>query len=167
VSVTVPVEPAPPVTVVGFRVSVLGIGPFTVMGAVSVVPPPVAVIVDVRVVVEAVVETVNDAAVPPAGTVTDAGTLAAAVFELDSETTSPPEGAPVLSVTTPVELLPLATVEGLSDNVDSVAGGGVLGTGSSVRVAFSVTPPPLTEIVTSVRVLTARVSMMKPPAAAN
>jgi hypothetical protein len=89
------------------------------------------------------------------------------VFELDSVTTSPPDGAVWFEVTTPVEPAPAFRVDGLSESVERAADGGVLGNGSTVSVAVSVTPPPLTEIVTIVLVEGGVVEMMNPPAAAN
>src|SRR5215216_895989 len=133
---------------------------FTVSTALRVAPPPVAVIVALP---EPDVETLKEALVAPAGTVTDAGTLATAL-ELESDTASPPVGAAPESVTVPVELEPDVTVDGLS--VSAVALGPVA-TGSRVSVADNVTPPPDTEIVTAVAVLTGEVAMLNPPAAAN
>ncbi len=46
-------------------------------------------------------------------------------------------------------------------------GGGGAATGSSVSCAVSVRPPPETEMSTTVRVVTATVEMLNPPAAAN
>ena len=53
-----------------------------------------------------------------------AGTVATDGLLLDSEITAPPSGAPVLKTTVPLELLPPTTVEGLVENVDTLAGGG-------------------------------------------
>src|SRR5215203_538534 len=85
-------------------------------------------------------------ALPISGTVTDAGTLATAL-ELESDTASPPVGAAPESVTVPVELAPEVTVAGLSPTAVAL---GPTVTGSRVSVADNVTPPPETEIVTSV-----------------
>ena len=124
-------------------------------------------IVAVRVVFPGEVDTAKLALDAPAAIVTDAGTVATVVSELEMLTMSPPAGADWVEVTTPVELAPPVSVEGLSDRVASAAGGGVLGKGSTVSVALSVTPPPLTEMVTTVLVDGAVVEMMNPPAAAN
>ena len=132
----------------------------TVSTALRLAPPAVAVIVAFP---EPAVDTVKDALVAPAGTVTGAGTLAVEL-ELASDTASPPVGAAPESVTVPVELAPEVTADGL--RVSAVALGPTA-TGSSVSVADNVTPPPDTEIVTSVFVFTGEVPMSKPPAAAN
>src|SRR5215211_4737252 len=128
--------------------------------ALRLAPPPVAVIVALP---EPDVETVKDTVVAPAGTVTDASTIAI-TLELESDTASPPGGAAPESVIVPVELAPEATVEGLSVSALAL---GPTATGSRVSVADNVTPPPDTEIVTSVFVLTGEVPMLNPPAAAN
>src|SRR5215207_1219620 len=142
-------------------VSVAGGGAeLTVSTALRLAPPPVAVIVAFP---EPDVEMLKEALVAPAGTVTDAGTLATAL-ELESDTASPPVGAAPESATVPVELAPEVTVDGLS--VSAVALGPTA-TGSRVSVADNVTPPPDTEMVTSVFVLTGEVPMLNPPAAAN
>jgi hypothetical protein len=141
-------------------VSVAGGAAFTVSIALRLAPPPVAVIVALP---EPDVVTLNEALVAPAGTVTDAGTVAVAV-ELESDTASPPVGAAPESVTVPVELTPEVTADGL--RVSAVALGPAA-TGSRVSVADNVTPPPDTEIVTSVFVATGEVPMLNPPAAAN
>jgi len=133
---------------------------FTVSAALRLAPPPVAVIVALP---EPDVETVKEALVAPAGTVTDVGTLATAL-ELESDTVSPPVGAAPETATVPVERAPEVTVEGLRVSADTL---GPIATGSRVSVADSVTPPPDTEIVTGVFVLTGDVPMLNPPAAAN
>jgi hypothetical protein len=141
-------------------VSVAGGAAFTVSTALRLAPPPVAVIVALP---EPDVETVNDALIDPAGTVTDDGTLAIAL-ELESDTASPPAGAAPESITVPVELVPEGTVDGLRTSAVAL---GPTATGSRVSVADNVTPPPDTEIVTSVLVVTGKVPMLNPPAAAN
>jgi hypothetical protein len=132
----------------------------TVSTPLRLAPPPVAVIVALP---ELDVETLKEALVAPAGTVTDAGTLATAL-ELESDTANPPVGAAPETVTVPVELAPEVTVDGLKVSAVTL---GPTATGSSVSVADKVTPPPETEIVTSVFVLTGEVPMLNPPAAAN
>jgi hypothetical protein len=141
-------------------VSVAGEGAELTVSTALRLAPPVAVIVAVP---APDVETLNEALVAPAGTVTDAGTVATAL-ELESDTASPPVGAAAERVTVPVELAPEVTVDGLSVSAVRL---GPVATGSRVSVADNVTPPPDTEIVTSVLVLTGEVPMLNPPAPAN
>jgi hypothetical protein len=96
------------------------------------------------------------ALVAPAATVTFVGTLAAPGWLLPKLTTVPPAGAGLESVTVPVDGLPPVTLVGLTLKDESVAGGGGGGaaSGVTVKVADKVTPPPLTEIVTTVCVVT-------------
>ena len=96
------------------------------------------------------VVTVKFVLVEPAGTVTLVGTLAARGWLLNSDTTVPPDGAALGSVTVPVAGLPPATMVGLTLNAESVGGGGGVPAGVTVRSAERVTPPPVTEIVTTV-----------------
>ena len=70
----------------------------------------------------------------PAATVTLPATVATAELLLDSVTCAPPPGAGPSSVTVPVELLPPATVVGLSASEERTSGG------FTVRVAVRVTP---------------------------
>jgi len=94
-SVTVPVELLPPLTLVGFKVSeervTLEAG-VMVREAFAELDPSVAVITAVLVVVTDVVVTVNEALMLPAATVTLLDTLADPQL-LDSGTTDPPERA--------------------------------------------------------------------------
>jgi hypothetical protein len=69
------------------------------------------------------VDTGKVALVAPAVTVTLVGTVATAVLLLASVITAPPPGAPALSVTVPLEVLPAATVAGLSPSEESVLDG--------------------------------------------
>ena len=94
--------------------------------------------------------TVKVVLVAPAGTVTVDGTVAAPGWLLVSDTTVPPDGAALGSVTVPVAGLPPATLVGLTLKDESVAGGGGVPAGFTVRLAERVTPPPVTEIVTTV-----------------
>ena len=93
------------------------------------------------------VVTVKLALVAPAATVTLAGTLAARGRLLVRLTTVPPGGAALGSVTVPVAGVPPTTLVGLTVNEESVAGGGGVLAGFTVRLAERVTPPPVTEIV--------------------
>jgi hypothetical protein len=74
--VAVPVEVAPPATVVGDREIELRLGGAMDKVAVAVVPPVVAVIVDDVLVGTATVETVKVAVFAPDATVTELGTVA-------------------------------------------------------------------------------------------
>lgn len=103
-SVTVPVELFPPLTLVGLSVSEerVTVPPAVVMVKVACCEllPSVAVMVAVVVVVTDVVVTVKEAEVEPEGTVTLLGTLAEELLLLKL-TTEPPEGAAALRVTVP------------------------------------------------------------------
>jgi hypothetical protein len=111
VSVTVPVDPAPPGTVVGLSVSELSTAAVTVRLAVCV-EPNVAEMVAEALVDTGLVVTVKVAVVALPGTVTLAGTCAAAVLVLDSVTTAPAAGAGPLRVTVPVDEVPPSTEAG-------------------------------------------------------
>ena len=131
VSVTVPCEVFPPVTVVGFKDSVDklagggggGTG-VTVSAAVRVVPLKVAEMVTLLFAVTETVVIVKLALVAPAGTVTLAGVDATAEALLDRVTTAPPVGAALLSVTVPCEEFAPTTVAGLSKSEESVGAAG-------------------------------------------
>jgi hypothetical protein len=123
-SVTVPVEKFPPVTLVGFSVTDERVGGgadagVTMSEADLVAPPYVAEILTVVDVATALVLTVNVAVVAPATTVTLGGTLAAVVLLLESVTCAPPAGAGPLSVTVPVEEFPPVTLVGFSESEES------------------------------------------------
>jgi hypothetical protein len=120
VKVTVPVEEKPPVTAVGFMVTLLRAAGLTVRVAVRValyVPVIVAGVDELT----ALVVTEKVAVVAPAATVTLAGTTATALL-LESVTVAPPTGAMLPSVTVPVEELPPATVAGLRVKFESTGG---------------------------------------------
>jgi hypothetical protein len=115
-SVTVPVEPIPPVTLAGFTdtdESVAVATGVTVKVADRVVPYVPEIVDEVVVETEAVV-TLKVALVKPAATVTLTGTWAAVVLLLERVTTAPPEGAAPLRLTVPVELLPPRTLVGFN-----------------------------------------------------
>ena len=101
---------------------------------------------------------VNDALVAPAGTVTVGGTLTEPGSELLRLTATPPAGAGLPRVTVPVADWPPGTLVGLTEK--PVSGGRL---GCTTRSLERVTPPPVTEIVTTVRAVTALVSMKKTP----
>jgi hypothetical protein len=160
-SVTVPVDEAPPTTVDGLSESVemVTAGARVMLSAANrVVLPRVAVSCTVVLSTGNVV-TVNDALVAPAGTVTVAGTLADPGRLLLRLTVAPPDGAAAPRVTVPVADVPPGTLVGLTEKPVSA---GTLG--STMRSADCVTPPPVAEIVTTVRVVTALVVMKKIPA---
>ena len=96
-------------------------GGVTVSVAVRTAPPALAVIVTG--VDEATAEVVigKFALVAPAVTVTLDGTVAAVAL-LERETGNPPAGAPDVSLTVPVALLPPVTLVGLTDTDDKDAG---------------------------------------------
>ena len=138
VSVTVPCDAFPPVTLVGLIDSDErdaggggAVGGVTVSDAVRVAPPydPVSV-TPLDAATEAVV-IANVALVLPAATVTLAGTVATAVLLLASVTTAPPVGAAALSVAVPCDEFPPTTVEGLSDSAERA---GATGTACGVKL---------------------------------
>ena len=98
--------------------------------------------------------TVKVALVDPAAMVTLAGTVATAVLLLESATTAPPEGAAALSFTVPCELLPPATLVGLSVSVETEGG-------DTASVAVCAVPLKDAEIVTFVGLATEDVCTVK------
>jgi hypothetical protein len=131
-SVTVPVEPDPPVTVEGARPT-LPILPGPAVGALMVKPAvaefaEVAVMVAETVEATAVVVTAKVPLVCPAGIVMLAGTVAAALL-LERLTRMPPAGATSLKVTVPVEPAPPVSVEGARPTLPMLpvpTGGGLM-----------------------------------------
>jgi hypothetical protein len=116
VSVIVPVEGLPPVTLVGLTVTDVRLTAAGVTVKVAVcVDPNTPVIVTPVFVLTAFVEIVNVALVFPLGTRTFAGVCAAAALLLDSVTVAPPAGAGPLRVTVPVTPVPPTTVDGLTE----------------------------------------------------
>jgi len=124
--VTLPIEGDPPVTLVGFSVNVVSVGPedggVTVRAAVRVTPEYDAESVTEVEEVTASVDTWKVALLAPDGTVTVAGTVATAVLLLERDTSAPPVGAGALSVTVPVEGEPPFTLVGFRATEDNVAG---------------------------------------------
>jgi len=137
VSVTVPSELAPPVTLVGFNVTEEIFTGFTVgltvKMALPLLVPEVPVMVTDVVVATAEVVIENVAVVCPAATVTLAGTAATGVLLLPSVTTNPPFGASPVNVTVPVEPAPPVTLVGFNDTVEIAAG-------FTVKVALPLLP---------------------------
>jgi hypothetical protein len=117
-SATVPIEGVPPVTLAGFNVSAVRLGPdaggVLVSKALCCTPAYDPEIVLVVVVVTALVFTTKLALVAPPGMVTFAGTIATEVSLLDRETTTPLPGAALLRVTVPVDGFPPLTLVGLT-----------------------------------------------------
>jgi hypothetical protein len=101
VNFTVPVEPAPPTTVLGDSDSELNTGAVTVSVADLIDPPLLAVIVPGVADATGIVETLNVAFVAPAGTVTFEGTAAAEELLEERDTETPPAYAGPVSVTVP------------------------------------------------------------------
>ena len=152
VSVTVPVELDPPVTVVGLRVRVESAGGFTVRVAVLLIPPAEAVITTGVWAATGVVRMVNVAVLLPDATVTLAGTVAMAGFALERVTKTPPAGAAAVSVTVPVEVLPPIREVGLNARVERAV---------IVSTADEFTPPYVADIVTEVSPVAATVETVK------
>jgi len=112
VRVTVPVDCVPPWTLLGEAEMLAGTGGMTVRFAVLLPPPDFAVITAVTLDRTGLVVIVNVALVAPDGTVTTNGTTTDA-SPLLMATSFPPLGAAADSVTVPVEVDPLGTVDGL------------------------------------------------------
>src|SRR5882762_2705587 len=139
-SVTVPVEGEPPMTLLGFSVSEVRVGPeggtgVTVRVAVCCwdVPASEAEMVTGVELATAMVVIWNVAMAVPAATVTLAGTVATDVLLLEREITVPPPGAGPLKVTLPVEGFPPLTLVGFS--VSEVRVGPEEATGATVSKA--------------------------------
>ena len=140
VSVTVPCDEAPPVTLAGFTATLesdAAADCVTVRSAVRETPLAEAVMVVVRVVGPARVVTGKVPLDRPPWTVIVVGTVAAAVFELDNETTSPSAGAEPDKKTVPVTGFPPSTVVGETPRDAGPTGGGG---GVTVSVALRVAP---------------------------
>lgn len=150
-SVTVPVEVEPPVTVDGVSVSPESTAGLIVSLAVWVTPFIVPVIVTDVEADTPDVATVNVAVVAPPETGTLAGGVAPALLE-PRLTESPPVGAGLLNVTIPVDELPPTTE--LGARVTLVSVGGVI-----VRVAVSDTVPWLAVMTAATWLATAVVLM--------
>jgi hypothetical protein len=121
--VTVPVEEPPPVTLIGFNVTLDAAGALTVSVAVVELPFADPVMVTLVFADTGMVVAVNVAEVLPAATVTLDGTVVLGSLLLRF-TGSPPVGAAPLMVTVPVEEVPPVTPVGL--NVTFVGTGAVV-----------------------------------------
>src|SRR2546425_80312 len=128
VSVTVPVLPVPPTTLVGLTVTEDKLAGGGTGLTVSTAERETALKVPV---IDSTVEAVTDvvvmekvALVAPAATVTLAGTVATAVLALLRPTTSPPAGAPAVNVPVPCDELTPTTVVGVTLTEDELFVGG-------------------------------------------
>jgi hypothetical protein len=136
VSVAVPCEAAPPVTLPGLSAIVDNAGPGGGVPAALTVSDVAALRRRSPVIVTAVSEATdvvaigNVALAAPAGTVTLAGTLAA-LPALNNCTDAPPGGAALCSATVPVDAAPPLTLAG--DRVTLISGGVAAAGGLTVR----------------------------------
>ena len=155
-SVTVPAEGLPAVTLVGLRLKEVSTAAgFTVSVAVFVTPRKSAEIITEVEVATDVVDTVKFAFVLFAATVTIAGTAATAELLLDNLTSAPPAGAAAFSVTVPVDDIGPMTVAGLLDT-DARSRRGF-----TVRTVDLVVPLKDAEMVTAVGAVTGIVCTSK------
>jgi hypothetical protein len=115
-SVTVPVEGAPPTTLLGLRLTAEGLMGRTDRLALAVTPACVAVIVTVVLAVTVAVLTTKVAVVAPAAMVTEAGTVATAAL-LVVRVAVVAVVTDALSRKVAVEVFPPPTVVGLRDSV--------------------------------------------------
>jgi hypothetical protein len=144
VSVTVPVDELPPVTVVGLNASEESdAGGVTVSVVVRFTPLYVAVSVTLVLAATAVVLTLKFALVAPAATVTLAGTLATPALLLVSVTTAPPLGAPAVNVTVPVAEAGPTTLVGVTASDDRLAVDAACGVNRRVAEKGPATPAEL------------------------
>jgi hypothetical protein len=145
VSVIVPWEDAPPVTVVGLtltpeRLTAGGGAGLTVSAAVLLVPIYDAEIVTDREVETDEVETAKVALVEPPAMVMLLGTDAEPGLELERDTTAPPVGAADVNATVPCEESPPVRVVGFNDSDDKFETGGGAG-GITANEALLPAPP--------------------------
>jgi hypothetical protein len=136
----------------------------TVSVAVVVTPPQLAEIVTCVEVLTAEVEIGNVKVLEGAATVTVAGTVAAPGLLLDSDTVAaPPCGGGPDSLTVPLAPSPPVTVDGLTEMLCNVTGGG--SPAGVVTVSVPVRVPPLYEavIVTVFDAVTVDVLIVNPP----
>jgi hypothetical protein len=120
-SVIVPVDPFPPRTLVGNRVSNDGVGAFT--AKVTVLEPLYVAVIPTGVAADTGTVVIGKVAMdaPPA-TVTVAGTVATTALPLASVTVTPAVGATPDKVTVPVEPFPPIKVDGSSDTLRTAGG---------------------------------------------
>jgi hypothetical protein len=165
VSVTVPCDAVPPVTLAGLTASDDneadggGVDGDIINTALRLTPPnPPPMVADVTAVTDTVL-TVNVALVAPAATITLPGTVAALVLLLVSMTTAPPAGAAPVSVTVPCDAAPPVTLTGLTASDDNEGAGGA--PGFTNRGASCCTPPAVAKTVSAVCVVTTAVGTWK------
>src|SRR5882762_788775 len=163
-SVTVPVEGDPPMTLLGFSVSEVRVGPgrgtgVTVSVAVCCWDMPAwdAEMVTGVELATTVVVIWKVAMAVPAATVTLAGTVATEVLLLERETTVPPPGAGPLRITFPVEGFPPLTLVGFSVSEVRVGPEEAAGVTVSEAVCCWDTPAWDAEMITGVELATAMV----------
>lgn len=149
----VPVEEAPPVTLLGLNEIDTTFGGVIVRTALAVVAPRLAVIVDVVRTETGVVLTLNEALPTPLAIVIDAGTVAT----MDDEfrvTVMPPVPPFELSVTVAVEVVPPAKLVGAKSILETFWAGTAAGrikikqtiairSRESLRTQFKLLPPVL------------------------
>jgi len=143
---TVPLEVAPPATVVGLRLNCDNAGGVSVSVAVCETAPSVALMVAEVCLLTPVVMIANVAELLPAPTVTVLGTTAE-VLLLDNVTVTPEGPASPVSVTVPIAPLPPTSEVGLTVTDPRVAG-------VTARVADSLEVPTFAVIVEAVWLLT-------------
>lgn len=117
---TVPVDVAPPLTVVGLMLIADNAAGVTVRLVPTATLAYEAEIATVAFEETPDVVTVNVAVVAPEATVTVAGTDATAEFALERATTAPPDAAARFSVTVPTEVVPPGTEVGLRLRLDTI-----------------------------------------------
>jgi hypothetical protein len=150
-SVTVPIEEPPPVTLDGLSVSERSVGGRTASEA-DWVTPLFAAEIDTEIAVPTgAVVAVNVTLLAPAGTVTEDGTAATEESLDDKETTIPPLGAGPLTTTVPTEELPPVRLAGAIES-DARVGG------TTVRDAVSVVPLDVAVMVTEADAATGAVA---------
>jgi len=159
-NVTVPVEVAPPVTVLGLNAIDRSSKGETESVAACDEPEALAVMVTVEAAVTELVVTVNVAVVAPAATVTDFGTVAMLLLE-DKLTTSPPAVAAPDKVKVPVDVSPPTRVFGFRVRL-------LMAPTVTVNDAVTFTPPEeavimAEEVLLATRVLIVNDAVVDPP----
>jgi len=161
-SVTVPVELVPPVTVAGLNATLVTVGGSTVNVAVTMTVPVVAVQVIVVPVLTELAVTMNVCEVAPAATATlDGAGNAAGLVHISP--TLKPRGAGPFSVTVPVVACPEPTLFGLYESCVTTGG-------TTVNIPLKVFPLGRVAVMLAViatateKVVTVKVPLVAPPA---